>query len=55
MSEIALVFTQEKLRFQRHCPGVTFSAHTDNSRCHNGRMVTLEGLDALNTHRTHQI
>jgi hypothetical protein len=32
----------EKLRFQRNRPGVTFSWHMDNSRCHNGIMATPE-------------
>jgi hypothetical protein len=35
-------FTKEKLRFRRHPPGVTFSVHMDNSRCHNGRMAAAE-------------
>jgi hypothetical protein len=42
ISEIVPVFTKEKLRFRRHHPGVTFSVHIDNSRCHNGRMATAE-------------
>jgi hypothetical protein len=42
VSEIVPTFTQEKLRFRRHHPGVTFSVHMDNSRCHNGRMTTAE-------------
>jgi hypothetical protein len=42
ISEIVPAFTKEKLRFRHHHPGVTFSVHIDNSRCHNGRMVTAE-------------
>jgi hypothetical protein len=41
-SEIVPAFTKEKLRFRRHHPGVTFSVHMDNFRCHNGRMATAE-------------
>jgi hypothetical protein len=42
ISEIIPAFTKEKLRFRRHHPGMTFSVHMDNSRCHNGRMATTE-------------
>jgi hypothetical protein len=42
ISEIVTTFTQEKLRFRRRHPWVTFSVHADNFRCHNGRMATAE-------------
>jgi hypothetical protein len=42
ISEIVPAFTKEKLRFRRHHPGVAFSVHMNNSRCHNGRMETAE-------------
>jgi histone-lysine N-methyltransferase SETMAR len=42
VSEIVPAFTKETLRFWRHHPGVTFSVHMDNSRCHTGRMAAPE-------------
>jgi hypothetical protein len=47
--EIVPAFAKEKLRFRCNQSGVTFSVHMDNSRCHNGKMATVEDLDALNT------
>jgi hypothetical protein len=42
ISEIVPACNKEKLRFPRHHPGVTFSVHIDNSRCHNGRVAIAE-------------
>jgi hypothetical protein len=42
ISEIVRAFTKEKLKFRFHHPGVTFSVHMDNFRCHYGRMATAE-------------